>query len=56
MIDPTRYNKYKYALNVEGPIYIKYILTNAKRKINSFTIIVREFKTLFTSVARSGRK
>jgi hypothetical protein len=39
-----------YALNIKAPTYIKQILTNWKGEIDSNTITVGDFKTLFPSV------
>ena len=41
-----------YACNIGVPKYIKQILTNIKGKIDSNTIIVRDFNTPLTSMDR----
>ena len=44
------------ARNIRAPKYIKQILIDIKRKINSNTIIVGDFNTPLTSMDRSSRQ
>ena len=45
-----------YAPNIGAPQYIRQMLTTMKGKINSHTIIVGKFNTLFTPIDRSSRQ
>ena len=45
-----------YAPNIGAPNYIKQILTDLKGQINSYTIIIENFNTKFTSVDISSRQ
>ena len=45
-----------YALNIGAPQYIRQILTDIKREIDSNTIIIGEFNTPFTSMDRSTKQ
>ena len=44
-----------YAPNTGAPKYIKQLLTDLKREIDSNTVTVRNFNTLLTSMDRSSR-
>ena len=45
-----------YTPNIEAPQYVRHILTNIKEEIDSNTIIVWDFITLFSSVDRSSEQ
>ena len=45
-----------YARNIGTPEYIKQILTNIQKEIDSNTIILGNFNTQFTSMDRSFRQ
>ena len=45
-----------YTPNIEAPQYVRHILTNIKGEIDSNTIIVWDFITLFSSVDRSSEQ
>ena len=57
-INPRKvYNNCKYkCINISVPKYIKWILTDVKGEIDSNTIIVGDFNTSITSMARSSRQ
>ena len=45
-----------YAPNIGAPPYIRQTLTDTKGEIDSNTIIVRDFNTAFTPMARSSNR
>ena len=45
-----------YAPNIVAPKYIKQILTEIKREVNSNSIIVRDFNNTLTSIDRSFKQ
>ena len=45
-----------YALNIEALQYVRQMLKNMKREINSNTIIVRDFNTPLTPMDRSTKQ
>ena len=45
-----------YALNIEALQYVRQMLKNMKREINSNTIIVGDFNTSFTPMERSTKQ
>ena len=42
-----------YALNIQAPQYVRQMLTAIKGEINSNTVIVGDFKPIFTPMDRS---
>ena len=57
MIDPRRYNNYKYIhTQYRSTALCKAMLTSMKGGIRSNTIIVGDFKSLLTTMERSTKQ